>query len=195
MGISLGLHGRSASRVGHTGGQTVLLALAALLVLAALGCQTQPTKQKSTSSQGGGEPKAAATQRGESKAAAASSARPASQRAETQAARSNAEPIAGANHVRLTEKGCVEFEPHWAKISVGQSLVWHSDLKSPVTVHVSPGAFDKTEYVVRAGATVSTGPAHGPGSYLIWTEPTACRTIPRGQDAGPGVKVEGAAAR
>jgi hypothetical protein len=79
---------------------------------------------------------------------------------------------------------------------VGQSLVWHSELKSPVTIHVSPGAFDRSEYVVRPGAIVSTSPARVAGSYSMWSEPTACQGIPRGvRESGPGVTVEGSAPR
>ena len=69
----------------------------------------------------------------------------------------------------------------------------HSELKSAVTIHVSPGAFDKSVYVLHAGASMSTGPALHPGSYSISTVPPACLGVPRGvQGSGPGVTVEDA---
>ncbi|HEY2954525.1 MAG TPA: hypothetical protein VGK89_04690 [Candidatus Eisenbacteria bacterium] len=98
---------------------------------------------------------------------------------------------AGAVHVRLTQGGCVEFEPQWATIRVGQSVVWHSRLKHSVTIHVRAGAFAHTAYTVRAGGTASSGPAKATGSYAMWTKPGACRGTPVGAlGAGPGVKVE-----
>ena len=101
-----------------------------------------------------------------------------------------------SNRVRLTQHGCIEFEPHWTTIRVGQSLTWHSELKVPVTIHVPAGAFDRMEYVVRAGQTVSTGPARSRGTYPMWSAPGACQGIARGvQGSGPGVTVEGEPAR
>jgi hypothetical protein len=101
------------------------------------------------------------------------------------------EPATVATRVRLTPKGCVEFEPHWSSIKAGQSISWRSELKTPVVIHVSAGAFEKNTYTVRAGATVSTGPALASGSYSIWTEPTACQGVPRGvQSSGPGLTVQ-----
>jgi plastocyanin len=98
---------------------------------------------------------------------------------------------AGAVHVRLVQGGCVEFEPQWATIRVGQSVVWHSRLKRSVTIHVPHGAFAHTAYTVRAGGTASSGPARSTGSYAMWTKPGACRGTPVGAlGAGPGVKIE-----
>src|SRR5262249_30406127 len=112
------------------------------------------------------------------------------------APRTKAKEGGPTTRVLLTAKGCVEFEPHWTSIQPGQSLTWRSQLKSLVTIHVSPGAFDKTEYVVRPGATVSTGAARGAGSYSIWTEPAACQTAPEGvHGSGPGLTVAATAAR
>jgi hypothetical protein len=71
--------------------------------------------------------------------------------------------------------------------------VFSSELKSPVTIHVSPGAFDKTEYLVRPGAIMSTALARVAGSYSMWSEPAACQGEPLGaRGTGPGVTVEGA---
>jgi plastocyanin len=101
-----------------------------------------------------------------------------------------------STRVVLTSKGCVEFEPNWTTIRVGQSLSWRSELKTPVTIHVTSGVFDHAQYVVKPGALVHTNPAHSPGSYSIWTEPAACQTAPTGvQGPGPGLKVEAATQR
>jgi hypothetical protein len=35
---------------------------------------------------------------------------------------------------------------------VGESVTWHSNLKTLVTIHVESGAFAKESYVVRPGA-------------------------------------------
>lgn len=103
-----------------------------------------------------------------------------------------ARPAPGSNRVLLTDKTCVDFEPHWTTIRVGQSLTWQSDLKGTVTIHVPAGAFDRTEFTVRAGGSVTSGPARNPGSYAITTEPAACRGIPRGAEGpAPGLTVEG----
>jgi plastocyanin len=93
-------------------------------------------------------------------------------------------------HIRLIQKGCIEFEPQWTAIRVGQSLTWHSRLKRRVTIHVTPGAFGRTAFVVGPGGTVSTGPARGVGAFSMWTKPAACQGTPRGvQGAGPGVAI------
>src|SRR5439155_542190 len=82
-------------------------------------------------------------------------------------------------------------EPHWTTIRVGQSLTWHSDLKTTVTIHVPPGAFDQTEFVVPAHGTVHSGPAQNPGDHNMWSTPGACQAAPLGvQGAGPGVTAE-----
>ena len=114
--------------------------------------------------------------------------------AQTGAARSEARSSGATNRVVLTQKGCVQFEPQWATVHVGQSVTWHSDLRSPVTIHVSPGGFDRSEFVVQPGASASSGPARSPGSYSVWTQPAACQGSPRGvRGSGPGVMVEGGA--
>jgi len=105
-------------------------------------------------------------------------------------------PAGPSNRVRLVQKGCVEFEPTWASVRMGQSLVWQSDLKSAITIHVTAGAFDRSEFLVRPGSIVSTGPARSPGTYSIWAEPTACQSAPHGvKGSGPGVVVDGIAMR
>ena len=104
-----------------------------------------------------------------------------------------AEPAAtgGGGTVVLTDRGCVEFQPHWATIRVGQSLTWRSQLKKPITIHVTAGTFDREEFVVPARGTVRTGPAREAGDHSIWSLPGACQAAPHGvQGAGPGVSVE-----
>jgi hypothetical protein len=102
-------------------------------------------------------------------------------------------PQAGpANHVYLSDRTCVHFEPHWATVHVGQGLTVTSRLKVPVTLHVLSGAFEKSVYVLKPGETVTTGPAHDAGRFTMWTEPAACQEIPRGGEGAPGVIVEGA---
>jgi len=156
---------------------TALVLLTAALLGSALGCGS-----------GGGEPKSSGTR------SSADSGSTAGAAGEPGGTSQGAKRSGQANIVLLTEKGCVQFEPHWATIGVGQSLTWKSELKNSVTIHVSPGAFARTQYVVRAGASVSTGPARVSGSFSISTEPAACQGVPRGvQGSGPGLTVEGAA--
>jgi hypothetical protein len=60
-----------------------------------------------------------------------------------------------------------------------------------VTIHVPPGAFERTEFVVPAKGTVHSGPAQNPGDHEMWSAPSACQTAPLGtQGAGPGVTIE-----
>jgi plastocyanin len=101
------------------------------------------------------------------------------------------EIAASGGRVELRDRGCIAFEPHWSTIRVGQTLTWHSTLKKPVTIHVPPGVFDRTEYVVRPGGTARTGPAKEPGDHALWSMPAACQAAPHGvQGAGPGVTIE-----
>src|SRR5262245_12161269 len=100
-------------------------------------------------------------------------------------------PTGPIHRITLSDKRCVRFEPQWTNVRMGQSVTWHSDLKSPVRIYVSPGVFAKASYLVRPGTTVSTGPALAPGRYAFWSEPKACRQAPRGWLlAGPGVRVQ-----
>jgi plastocyanin len=148
---------------------------AALLVVGAMGCGAQRGERTSESSASGG---------GGAKTATTATTAGGTHQETT--------PIVRANRVVLSDRECVHFEPHWTTLRVGQSLTWHSDLKKPVTIHVPAGAFQRTEFVVRPGGTVTTGPCRSPGSYSVWTEPAACRDIPRGaQGPSPGLTVEG----
>lgn len=157
-----------------------------VLSLTSMGCGSQKTEESSAAGQQtGGTKVVTATVTSES------------QHSETTkpSKTTDTEPSQVATRVRLTPKGCVEFEPHWSSIKAGQSISWRSELKTPVVIHVSPGAFEKTEYTVRAGATLSTGPALASGNYSIWTQPTACQGVPRGvQSSGPGLTVLAGAA-
>jgi hypothetical protein len=102
------------------------------------------------------------------------------------------ERAAGKNVVQLTDRTCVYFEPRWASIRVGESVTWHSGLKSPVTLHVASGAFEHTEFKISPGGTVSSGPARAAGSFSIWCDPAACQVSPHGiEGSGPGVVVSG----
>jgi plastocyanin len=102
------------------------------------------------------------------------------------------EHVGGKNVVQLSDRRCVYFEPRWAGIRVGESVTWHSGLKSPVTIHVASGAFDRTEFKIPAGGTVSSGPARIAGSFSIWCDPAACQVSPHGvEGSGPGVMVSG----
>lgn len=108
-----------------------------------------------------------------------------------QTASKAAAPAGAGGTIVLTDRGCVEFAPHWATIRVGQSLTWRSQLKKPVTIHVTAGTFDREEFVVPARGTVRTGPAREAGDHAIWSLPGACQAAPHGvQGAGPGVSVE-----
>ena len=172
MGINLSVRGR----------RQAALALTAVLLIAAAGCGKQRVERKSAS-----------THAGHDSMATSADTRRSTKGNATGATRSDEARTGPTNRVRLTYKGCVQFEPQWASISVGQSMTWSSGLKQRVTIHVSPGAFDKTEYVVSAGATVSSGPARRSGSFSIWTDPAACQGVPRGaQGPEPGVLVLGA---
>lgn len=93
--------------------------------------------------------------------------------------------------ITLSDRRCIRFEPQWTRVSMGQSITWRSDLKTPITIYVSPGVFRKSNFHVRPGRTVTTGPALASGRYSFWTDPAACREAPRGVlMAGPGVKVQ-----
>lgn len=103
---------------------------------------------------------------------------------------SKSTPAAEVGVVRLVDKGCVQFEPHWVTVAPGQSITWVSELETPVTVHVDAGAFAKTQFTVRPGARVTSGPAGTAKDYKVWTEPNACQGAPLGaRGAGPGIEV------
>jgi hypothetical protein len=96
-----------------------------------------------------------------------------------------------AHRIILSDRGCVRFDPQWTNVHVGQAITWHSELKEPMRIYVTPGIFSRESFLIRPGATVTTGPALAPGRYSFWTEPNACREAPRGVLlAGPGVRVQ-----
>lgn len=175
MATKLGTHGQTRAR----GPAPALLTI--LLVAAVAGCGTQQTAQapagskseEATGATGGTGATVVATAHGTATHAAGSA-------------------HAGAIHrITISDRRCIDFEPQWTSLRVGQSVVWRSELKKPVTIYVSPGVFDRISFTVRPGATVSTGPARSVGRYSFWTEPSACRDAPRGVlMAGPGVRVQ-----
>ena len=194
------------------------VALALCLTIAAAGCgsKAKPSaggteemggtseKAEPKSSDAGakgakGEEKAAPAKAAPQKTAAKSGAKPAPKSGAKTAAKPPEEPapkpvaaVGGGGSIDLVDRGCVSFEPHWTTIRVGQSITWHSKLKKSVTIHVPPGAFERTEYVVPARGTVHTGPAQDLGDHAMWAMPAACQAAPHGvQGAGPGVTVEG----
>lgn len=175
MKITHGNHGRMSA----PSGRTVSAALTALLVVAVAGCGSQKTEQASVTPSSDGAPTVSAT-------VAASTEQPTTTTAVARRGR------AGTIHrITLTDKRCIRFEPQWTDVRLGQSVTWHSELKAPLTIYVSPGVFKRDHYLVRPGATVSTGPALAAGRYSFWTEPAACREAPRGVlMAGPGVRVQ-----
>lgn len=161
--------------------QPVLVALATVVLVLASGCGN-PGSEPPSAGGSSGKPAAPATaSRGTPSKTAAGKA---------------ATPAGTSSRVRLTYSGCVQFDPVWANIRVGQSLSWTSALPNPVTLRVSAGAFDKSEYVIRPGATVTTGPARAAGWYTVSSTPAACQGAPRGvRGSGPGVTVGNAVSR
>ena len=156
--------------------------LTILLLSAVGGCGTPHTESTSTST-----PQAEPPAR---VAVVAPAQKPASHAA-TPATPAQPKRTAASHRIELTAQKCIRFDPQWVQARVGESITWHSQLKSPITVHVEAGAFAKESYVVRPGGTVSTGPALAAGIYSFWTEPTACHEMPRGAlSAGPGVRVQ-----
>ena len=150
--------------------------LTVVLLTVVLGCGTKQTEQASAP-----EPKAKSSTR-------ASAVAPAQ---ESTSQPPSTKESSSTHRITLTERGCIRFDPQWAEVHVGESVTWHSDLKSPVTIHVASGVFANESYVVRPGATVSSGPARAAGNHSFWAEPTACHDAPRGAlPAGPGVRVQ-----
>ena len=181
MGFGLGVHGRMRAVRIVALYRSSLQLVTVVLLIAAAGCATKRVKEKSAGTQHGADSSAMAHAgvKHEAKESTAGHA---------------TVPAGATNRVRLTQHGCIRFEPQWSDIAVGQPLVLYSQLKSPVTIHVSPGAFAKSEFVVRPGAVVTTGPARVSGSYSMWSEPAACQGPPLGaRGSGPGVTVAGAA--
>jgi len=207
MRSSLNSQGRSRSIRGWME-RGIGAALVVCLTIAAAGCGSKAKEpvaggeaksgaaQKSAARSGSGSKgEARATEKAAPKSAGKSAAKSTEKPAEKSAEKPAPKPVAaisGGGHIRLIDRSCVSFEPHWTTIRVGQSLTWHSELKKAVTIHVPPGAFDRAEYVVPARRTVHTGPAQEPGDYGMWAMPAACQAAPHGvQGAGPGVSIEG----
>jgi len=175
MRIRFGAHGRlevPAHRIA-----TALLTI--LLLIAVDGCGARHDEQASVASPG------------EDQSSASGSATSSAQAAVAENGGTPATRRAGIVHrITLTDRCCIRFEPQWTSVHVGQSVSWHSELKSPIRIYVSPGVFDRMSFLVRPGATVNTGPARSVGRFSFWTEPSACRDMPRGVLlAGPGVRV------
>jgi hypothetical protein len=206
MGSSLSSQERSRSfRVWTERG--IVAALVVCLTVAAAGCASKRkepaassedmggTSQKAATPEGGARREAKSAQKPAAKAAPKSAPKSASKSPEKPVEKPTPKPVAavsGGGHIRLIDRSCVSFEPHWTTIRVGQSLTWHSEFKKAVTIHVPPGAFERDEYVVPARGSVHTGPAQEPGDYGMWTMPAACQAAPHGvQGAGPGVTIEG----
>jgi len=173
MGIGLGTHGRLKARA--RGPQCASLTI--LVLTAVVGCGTRHTEQAPATSRSGGESPAQAT-------VVATAEEPATHLLASK-------PAGSFHRISLSDRRCIRFEPQWTSVHLGQSVIWHSDLKTPIRIYVSPGVFDKLSFLVRPGATVSTGPAHLAGRFSLWTEPSACQDMPLGVAlGGPGVTVQ-----
>jgi hypothetical protein len=186
MGFGPEVHGRARAPRISAVCRSALALVSVVALIAVAGCGTKRAKQTSSTTRHGADSSATASAgaKHEAKAGAAGHAP------------GPAGPTGSTNRVRLTQHTCIQFDPQWCDIALGKPLIFYSELKAPVTIHVSGGAFAKTEFVVRPGATVSTGPAHATGSYSLWSEPAACQGAPLGaRGSGPGVTVEGAAAQ
>ena len=172
MRIRLGTHGRV-----EVPALRAVSALATMLLLIAVaGCGSRPHEQAADTSVSLGEPSADTP-------VAASVEEP-------QPRMARAEKAGLVHQITLTNRRCIRFEPQWTTVYVGQSVTWHSQLKRPLRIYVSPGVFDRMSFVVRPGTTVSTGPARAAGHFSFWTEPCACRESPLGVLLpGPGVRV------
>ena len=179
MRITHGNHGRLSAPSGRT-----MSAALTFLLIAVAGCGSSKTDQASvTPSSNGGSSKDGSSV----STTVAANMSTATQSASTTQRRGRAGTI---HRITLTNKRCIRFDPQWTDVRMGQSVTWHSELKAPLTIYVSPGVFSRDHYLVRPGATVSTGPALAAGRYSFWTEPSACRVAPRGVlMAGPGVRV------
>jgi hypothetical protein len=180
MGIRPEAHGRPHAPARGS----VFVSLTLLLLIAVAGCGSEKTEQASV-----GPPAGSAGSPPDGDGAAQAALAAADQEQPTPSMRRGR---SGTIHrITLTDKRCIRFEPQWTDVRVGQSVTWHSELKSPLRIYVSPGVFSRESFLVRPGATVTTGPALATGRYSFWTEPSACRDAPRGVlMAGPGVRVQ-----
>jgi plastocyanin len=185
MRFSLAAHGRVGSPA-----RAAAAALLMLFLIAVAGCGARKTDQS---------PAAADSQHPSSpndmvvaNAPAPGTPGPGGTLSETETAIQGAQRMSASNAhvVTLTDHRCIRFEPQWTNVHVGQAVTWHSELRRPIRIYVSPGVFDKLSYLIRPGATVTTSPVRESGEFSFWTEPSACREAPRGVlMAGPGVNV------
>ncbi len=179
MRIDLRVHGPSAAPAFRP--VTVLLAL--LLLTAVPGCGSDKAAQTADAP--------ATTSDVESSSEGTMVASAEALPADPAARRSSSPRPEPVHRITLSDHRCVRFEPQWTSVRVGQSIAWHSELKSAVRIYVSPGVFSRESFLIRPGATVRTGPALAVGRFSFWTEPSACREAPRGVLlAGPGVRVQ-----
>lgn len=173
MESRIGAHGRLEAPARRP--VTALLTL--LLLTAVAGCGSQKTEQASVTPDSEGKSSPMAT-------VVATAQEPGTHLSRTARPR----PV---HRITLSDKRCIRFEPQWTDVRVGESVTWHSDLKSPLTIYVSSGVFARESFRVRPGATVNSGPVRTAGRFSFWTEPSACRQAPRGVLlAGPGVRVQ-----
>jgi plastocyanin len=197
MGIDLGVHEQVQGRPRRSIHRALRPLLMALVLTGAFGCEAR--REHDTTADGGGDSTVAST---ESRASAPRKRSTGERRssggqatseagsAERDRSASTTPAPAGANHVRLIQRGCVQFEPQWTTIQVGQTLTWHSELGVPVTIHLPAGAFEATEFIVRAGQSLTTGPARAAGAYPITSQPNACQGAPLGpRGSSPGVTI------
>ena len=176
MNFRIGTHGRAMGR----GPATALVTI--ILVVAVAGCGARHTEQAPAASRPAGESSDQTTVVASTQGSANG---PESSTRLSESARPG--PV---HRITLSNRRCIRFEPQWTSVRVGQSITWHSELRTPMRIYVSPGVFDRVSFLVRPGATVSTGPARSVGRFSFWTEPCACREAPRGVLlAGPGVRV------
>lgn len=185
MRLRLGTHGRLEAPARRS----VIALLSILLLTALAGCGSQKTEQASLDS--GSNPSNQSTQSAQTTDGSSTQAMAAAT-TQTPGTHATRRGRTGTVHrITLTDKRCIRFDPQWTDVRMGQSVTWHSELKSSLTIYVSPGVFSKESFLVRPGATISTGPALATGRYSFWTEPSACREAPRGVLlSGPGVRVQ-----
>ncbi len=208
MGIDLGHLAQTRGRRTAGWRRALVATLTALALVTTFGCEAR--REHETSGAPAGEDSTATSRRsantphrtpatgrkGGGGSAASRSTTGATDAGTTKERSPSATLPSGGNHVRLVQRGCVQFEPQWTTIHVGQTLTWHSELAVPVTIHIAAGAFEGTEFIVRAGQSLTTGPARAPGSFPISSRPAACQGAPLGpRGSGPGVTVEGTPGR
>jgi plastocyanin len=172
-------------RTRQLGSRLALSALLAWLTLAATGCGSRSDESAVHQTESSGDSTAMA---GGESGHASQTAAPAAGRAASSAS--------SGLVVRLVDKGCVQFDPHWVSVAPGQSVTWVNETKAAVTINVDAGAFAKARFVVQPGGRVTSGPAGSAKDYKVWTEPAACQGPPLGsRGSGPGIAVSTGANR